>query len=114
MSKHSPTPWKTPLINDAEIVDANGYDVASMSGIYNTDYEKMEANAAHIVHCVNTYPELVKALEPFAEIADIILRDNPSTDDGQMIWSNGCVHREHISYAHIRAARAALAKAKVK
>ena len=65
---HTPTPWNLALqgiILDAE----NHYPIATCSprNFGSTDGplypETCLANAAHIVHCVNTYPALLAALK---------------------------------------------------
>jgi hypothetical protein len=74
MTEHTPTPWKA---FHTEIRDTSGHEmsVGRMSilagaGIrngkvesYRISDEEAYANAAHIVKCVNAFPDLVKALE---------------------------------------------------
>lgn len=79
MSKHAPLPWKLSLTDDTMIIDATGREVCAIDGDYNSpdDWPIMEANAAHIVHCVNTYPILVEVLKR----ADVALASVDECDD---------------------------------
>ena len=111
MSKHTPTPWSfggyssymgvqimaqpDPKKNTIIIASARSAQAEEPKAFR----EEVEANAAHIVHCVNTYPDLVKALEKAV--------DEYGKPGGP--WN---VPSEPGTW--ISAARAALAKAKVK
>ena len=58
--EHTPTPWKVYLYGGVQIgQEDTGEAVCSMWG----DKQEGEANAAHIVKCVNMHDELVEALE---------------------------------------------------
>src|SRR5687768_17042145 len=67
---HTPTPWqywRTGIDGDAVALGPNGkYPIAKMLG---GNVELNEANAAHIVHCVNSHNELVEALQRIHDIA---------------------------------------------
>ena len=83
MSAHAPTPWKverhrnslshgeddpnhgTPLADTHPAVQG----MRCTDWLYNANPKEAEANAAHIVHCVNTYDALVTALRDL--LADI-------------------------------------------
>lgn len=56
---HTPTPWK---VADEYIFDRHRNEIATTttSGL---SFEEDEANAAHIVKCVNAHDDLVEALE---------------------------------------------------
>jgi len=57
--EHTPTPWKVYLYGGVQIgQEDTGEAVCSMWG----DKQEGEANAAHIVKCVNMHDELVEAL----------------------------------------------------
>jgi len=57
--EHTPTPWKVYLYGGVQIgQEDTGDAVCSMWG----DKQEGEANAAHIVKCVNMHDELVEAL----------------------------------------------------
>jgi hypothetical protein len=61
MSTHTPTPWTTH--RHAEGVDLIGPDLGFTIGeIFADPAANAEANAAHIVKCVNAHDELVAAL----------------------------------------------------
>ena len=73
-TKHTPTPWRIYRDHpDPETaatlvyIDAahrRSYSGLEIAAIYNaTAGSEEEANAEHIVHCVNLFPELVEALE---------------------------------------------------
>jgi hypothetical protein len=61
-AQHTPTPWDIVQFDDEDkpiIIGPNGDErIAVMQG-----NEPSEANAQHIVHCVNLHDELVQALE---------------------------------------------------
>jgi len=59
MSKHTPGPWKVHLVDGALIVDDAGWEVAEASGDYDTDADRMEANARLIAAA----PDLLAALK---------------------------------------------------
>lgn len=57
--EHTPTPWKVYLYGGVQIgQEDTGEAVCSMWG----DKQEGEANASHIVKCVNMHDELVEAL----------------------------------------------------
>lgn len=61
MVKHSPTPW---VFEDEYVRDCGGDIVADVYVQPTADAgESMEANAEHIVRCVNLHDELVEAME---------------------------------------------------
>ena len=122
MGEHSPTPWvlmKPAPHLDGCLGSAHGFYISSFQGKSETpvchlfttkkDYSAWteevfpflndEADAAHIVHCVNVMPELVKALKATATPYD-------GWDEQQL--------KRRVSDAHflaILSARAAIAKA---
>lgn len=57
-TKHTPTPWHNKYYY---IYDENGNDIAD--SISSKSFGLSEANAAHIVKCVNMHDELVEALK---------------------------------------------------
>lgn len=81
MSKHTPTPWReygysdrsnmgAPILihSESQAVKNSGTAIVSVYGSENSaDLQKRaderDANARHIVHCVNHHDELVAALE---------------------------------------------------
>lgn len=73
MSKHTPTPWHVRAIMESrDIVSETGVLIAEVSNEENG----REANARHIVHCVNSHDDLVEALKfvltAFNEFEDIL------------------------------------------
>jgi hypothetical protein len=61
-AQHTATPWRIGFDNANNIlVDAGGIYIASTEG-YNINANS-EANAAHIVKCVNTHDALISTLE---------------------------------------------------
>lgn len=64
MSKHTPTPWKVDDINTKgkTRIAYKGFSVAYTDISHRTEQEQ-EANAAHIVKCVNLHDELVAVVE---------------------------------------------------
>jgi hypothetical protein len=111
MSKHTPTPWSfggyssymgvqimaqpDPKKNTIIIASTRSAQAEEPKAFR----EEVEANAAHIVHCVNAYPDLVEALK---EIAG---SQYQTAIAGEVI---------SVEFDHQRIARAALDKAKVK
>jgi len=72
-SKHSPTPWS--VSHDYNIFTQYGQCVATTRidcGV-NTDFALNLANAAHIVHCVNTHDALEAKLEKLVEAASRLI-----------------------------------------
>lgn len=61
--KHTPTPWKTH--SDTLICTING-EIAEAS-VKDFSSEAAEANAAHIVKCVNLHEELVRELRDVSD-----------------------------------------------
>ena len=58
MSKHTPTPWKVNRLADGHI-DIDGIGQNALAHLQTNQ----EANAAHIVKCVNAHDALREALE---------------------------------------------------
>jgi hypothetical protein len=83
----TPRPWKHRLSDDCSVVGANGEEVATTCGIfrdaYADNFEGMEADAALIVHAVNTMDERERLLEEAAgylrDILEIALRNEGGT-----------------------------------
>lgn len=69
MTEHTPTPWRADW---RDIYDSNGDKICTFSE-YNPQWEddetfvRSEANASHIVRCVNSHDALVKALEDMVD-----------------------------------------------
>lgn len=68
-TKHTPLPWRRASTAAADeystrILDSrkNTIAICPMPADGSADYEVAEANAAHIVHCVNQHAALVAAL----------------------------------------------------
>ena len=104
MSKHTPTPWRISPYSKGSIIDADGVAIASSVMFYRTA-EEAAANAAHIVYCVNTYPDLVKALETIAAFQDYTASEHLEETGSYSMFDDP---------QSVKIARAALAKAKVK
>lgn len=70
-AKHSPLPWQLSVLDDTRILDANRTDIVATLGDYDadTDWPRMEANAAFIVRAVNAHDELVDMLGALCNIA---------------------------------------------
>ena len=71
MTPHTPIPWKLSSKRPHNVI---GYDprlypeneqvtIAMCGSVGRLDADVEDANAAHIVHCVNTHDALVEALE---------------------------------------------------
>lgn len=75
MNKHTPTPWalNTDDIPPTIYAEVNQHCIAILddsSGAYKfDDVATCEANAEHIVRCVNSHEALVKALETVKQYA---------------------------------------------
>lgn len=98
-AKPTPTPWKFDT-ETWEIQNNNGHVIADL---INSDFMERanEANAAHIVRCVNAMPAMVEALEAaFDYPADVF--DLPDNEPFTMT----------VTGRHLRMVRAALALAK--
>ena len=74
-AKHTPTPWKVADLNAWIEVRSNS-TARPICKIWKSDddgkdeYQELQANAKHIVHCVNVHDELIGALEqlyPYCE-----------------------------------------------
>lgn len=67
MGKHTPTPWEVRMVTGFHTSiygEKNKWILnAALQGMKR---DESEANAAHIVKCVNMHDELVKALEFYA------------------------------------------------
>jgi hypothetical protein len=60
---HTPTPWYLTEEKEGQIESDKGYLIAQVYQNKNPKYkEEDEANAKHIVKCVNMHDELIKAL----------------------------------------------------
>lgn len=59
MSKISPAPWKTHLVNETVVVSADGEIVAQIEGDYDNDAERMAADA----RLISLAPEMAEALK---------------------------------------------------
>jgi hypothetical protein len=85
MSEHNATPWRYTADNNTSygrvVIEASdGWTIAwVIDDITSVD---PEANAAFIVRAVNAYDDLVAALRPFAELADIFASTGASTIGG--------------------------------
>ena len=65
--KHTPGPWKRSTRSPLTIVSGRVFgDVAEVVQ-YDDNREEGEANARRIVHCVNTYDDLLEALKVLLE-----------------------------------------------
>lgn len=72
--KHTPTPWKVYQCGGVQIgQEGTGEAICSMWG----DKHEGEANAAHIVKCVNMHDELVGALKECAEAFNLHAEQYP-------------------------------------
>ena len=103
MTEHSPTPWeakrKAVLTTDGA---AGPYLVAEAS-VWWTDPATAEANAAHIVQCVNEHEDvqaLVKSAQKLSRITE-----QYDEDDSLYVDSTGVF----VELGTLRAVRAALA-----
>lgn len=78
MVEHTPTPWHTGSTEHTELVMAFKDNSECVLAELDTDDVSMEetsANAAHIVKCVNAFPDLVKALETILNFSDSEMAD---------------------------------------
>ncbi len=92
----SKAPWRTHLVDDTSIIDANRNPVASTfpdGGVdddvdFHAPVEQMERDAAFIVAARNHIPELIvererlrEALRPFARVAEHDIGDDETDGD---------------------------------
>jgi hypothetical protein len=96
-TQHTPTPWHVNKDDPAAIFNSMGGYVTRIDGNAVQTRAAIEANAAHIVRCVNAHDELVAALNTAVQCMELEARMiNPSAAE---------------AWAHpIKQARAALAK----
>jgi hypothetical protein len=102
-AKHTPTPWAVGEGYEIYAVD----EYRSVAMVFGD--ERMEANAAFIVQCVNERSSLLsliedmaKALEPFADVAQFY--DPPEGDDHEDAWDH------EFTMGNLRRARSALSR----
>lgn len=99
MNEHTKTPWSVDKRAKTLVNGATGHSVATTGGYSNNtmDPDKLhgmlEANARHIVHCVNNHERLVEALRecvsnPYsvsrkarAVLAELQANQQENTDD---------------------------------
>lgn len=76
LPKHTPTPWR--IDNRAEGVTASifGSDGKTVASCFYKSYEQSYANAAHIVHCVNSQPALMAENKRLREALELITKSN--------------------------------------
>lgn len=65
---HTALPWRTSLPDSTLVIGRDGDDVTRMDGDYETDYARMEADAALIVRAVNAHDALVEVAQYAAEL----------------------------------------------
>jgi hypothetical protein len=94
-SKHTPGPWRISLV-DETLIQGGGRDVAMACGDYDTDFERMEANARLIAAA----PDLLAALIGL----QYILASAESN-------ASGNPNHDHVQQ-RVGAVRAAIAKAR--
>ena len=92
--KHSPTPWEFEEIktfNLHHVDDAKGQSICDMyfktgRDNYPEFHRKAnaEANAKHIVHCVNNHDALVEALRDIAGLNDVDGNSQACDSDDEM------------------------------
>jgi len=115
---HTPLPWEAQVLETEN--DPGVYIVGSNLGglvcaalpwpteIDAGEYSRVEANAAFIVHAVNSHHRLVEALEAFAFVGE----DDPK--DTQAVWE--MIYRDRVqdwfSYEDFERARDLLAALK--
>jgi hypothetical protein len=59
---HTPTPWKAEGWKNTVVNGADGSTIVAAPGTSTGTLIEMQANAAHIVQCVNERAELLEAL----------------------------------------------------
>jgi hypothetical protein len=88
-TQHTPTPWKVGMVRPELIISGeypkNPAIAEALLHDWDTSnpwitHEMQKANAAHIVHCVNSYDELLAALEAFVN-AEKSFRANSNPAD---------------------------------
>ena len=69
-NKHTPAPWVTtfeegtPFFHGVYQLDKNGFEGEAVTYVTDsTNHQRAQANAEHIVKCVNLHDELLEALE---------------------------------------------------
>lgn len=69
MTKHSITPWQYKIYGEKVHIFNEGRCIAILnsSSARHSAIDVDEANAAHIVKCVNLHDEMIKALEFYAD-----------------------------------------------
>lgn len=122
-TQHTPTPWSVHSVCSLELAEQNkvalGHPLSYEPGAFQifTDdgrgngfplpEQDREANAAHIVRCVNSHDALVEALEIALATVELSTRDGAQTQPAN--WphnANGDIDYEAFSIL----GRAALAK----
>jgi hypothetical protein len=128
-AKHTPTPWLieggcvyAPNLegtNRFSLIVHGGWQTA---GVYRTDADELQANAAFIVRACNSHDALVEALRALLNHADRETCVHESTHRGGAIWTicDGCGMKwaddrggfvPHTDAVAVAQARAALALA---
>lgn len=102
MSKHTPGPWKTQLVDDTTVVDGNGLVIAHIGGLYLGDACPMEANARLIAAA----PDLLEALKAVEAALRKDARDKSIAKDTVEYHLDG-----QTMYHAINTARSAISKA---
>jgi len=91
MNKHTPTPWHVGELNGSGIQichsdnspGAISKNLASVTA-RQTWLKEAEANAKHIVLCVNSHDALVKALADMVELRELTMASRVSPDKPEL------------------------------
>ncbi len=60
-------PWRVHLVDNTTVIEADGRDVVSVHGDYETEWEAMEERADFIAQACNSHHAMKEALEACAE-----------------------------------------------
>lgn len=82
---HTPTPWYLTEEREGQIESDKGYIIAQVYQNSKKDYHKGdEANALHIVKCVNSHNELIEALKWALDYIELTIKlDGAESVDGE-------------------------------
>lgn len=88
------TPWH--IDNGVNVSDSNEYGICHTRVDSKLSIYEQQANAAHIVKCVNLHEELVRALAYNAELLRIRLRDLDAGTGAHSAVSGNLKNIEHL------------------